>query len=93
MLFSRDHRQDGTDHQRRIYATYEIIYTFVDFIAAILFVIGSIMFFSETWEVFGTWLFLIGSLCFAAKPSLRLIRELKLASMGDVDDLADRFAP
>lgn len=91
MLFSRDYLKHGNDRQRRIYATYEIIYTLVDFIAAILFVIGSIMFFSAAWETFGTWLFLLGSLCFAAKPSLRLMREIKLASIGDVEDLASRF--
>ncbi|SEJ93999.1 YrhK-like protein [Cribrihabitans marinus] len=90
MLFSRD-RQHGSDRQRRIYAAFEIVYTLVDFTAAILFVIGSIMFFSPDWERFGTWLFLTGSLCFAAKPTLRLVRELKLAAIGDVDDLADRL--
>jgi hypothetical protein len=36
-------------------------------------------------------LFLVGSLLFAAKPTLRLIREIKLYRMGDVDDLAHRF--
>ena len=90
MLFSRDHRQ-GTDRQRRIYAAFEIAYTFVDFAAAICFVIGSVMFFFEEWQTPGTWLFLIGSILFALKPTLRLARELKLAAMGDDTDLADRF--
>ena len=90
MLFKRDHRQ-GNDEQRRIYAVFEIIYTLVDFIAALCFIVGSVMFFFEEWQTPGTWLFLIGSICFALKPTLRLVRELKLAAMGDDTDLADRF--
>jgi len=90
MLFSRDHSH-GTDRQRHIYAAFEIAYTFVDFIAALCFIVGSVMFFFENWQTFGTWLFLIGSICFALKPTLRLVRELKLAAMGDDTDLAKRF--
>ena len=90
MLFIHDHRK-GTDRQRSIYAAFEITYTFVDFAAALCFVVGSVMFFSEDWQTFGTWLFLIGSICFALKPTLRLIRELKLAAIGDDKDLAQRF--
>ncbi|HKK97410.1 MAG TPA: YrhK family protein [Marivita sp.] len=90
MLFKRDHRR-GNDEQRRIYAVFEIIYTLVDFIAALCFIVGSVMFFFEEWQTPGTWLFLIGSICFALKPTLRLVRELKLAAMGDDTDLADRF--
>ncbi|MFC3613729.1 YrhK family protein [Lutimaribacter marinistellae] len=90
MLFQKDHRSDGTNRQKRVYAMFELAYTAVDFAAATLFVIGSIMFFSEDWQTQGTWMFLIGSICFALKPTLRLARELKLAAMGDVDDLAKR---
>jgi hypothetical protein len=90
MLFSRDHRI-GTDRQRKTYALFEIAYTLVDFVAALCFVVGSVMFFSEAWQTPGTWLFLIGSICFALKPTLRLVRELKLAAMGDDKDLANRF--
>ena len=79
-----------TRRSRRIYAAYEIVYTFVDFGAAICFVVGSVMFFSEAWMRPGTWLFLIGSILFAAKPSIRLIRELRLMSEGRAADLAER---
>ncbi|MAS45580.1 YrhK-like protein [Albimonas donghaensis] len=75
----------------RIWATYELIYTGVDFGAAICFVIGSIMFFSEAWMVPGTWLFLIGSVLFAAKPSLRLAREIQLLRRGGAEALAQGF--
>ncbi len=90
MLFQRPLR-DQNDRSRRLYAAFEIVYTAIDFMAALLFVIGSVMFFYAAWERTGTWLFLIGSLLFAAKPTLRLVRELKLAAMGDTEDLAERI--
>ncbi len=88
MLFEKDHRQDP-DNCRR-YAIYEIAYTLIDFTAALLFVVGSVMFFYESWQTTGTWLFLIGSLCFAAKPTIRLVRDIHLAAMGDTEDLAKK---
>lgn len=91
MLFTQNHRADPAKTRR--YALYEIAYTVVDFAAAILFVIGSIMFFSDNWQTTGTWMFLIGSLCFAAKPTIRLVRDVHLAAMGDHEDLAERLRP
>ncbi|PFG64652.1 YrhK-like protein [Thioclava sp. ES.031] len=81
---------EQTPEQRRFVALTEIAYTVVDFGAAFCFVIGSIFFFYESLMIPGTWLFLIGSLLFAAKPSIRLWRELKLLEMGDYKDLAQR---
>lgn len=75
---------------KRRYALFEIAYTVVDFGAAICFVVGSIMFFSEAWLIPGTWLFLLGSILFACKPSIRLWRELRLFATGDIDTLAER---
>lgn len=92
MLFLEDHRR-GSDAQRRLYALFEILYTAIDFSAAALFVIGSFMFLSEEWTRTGTYLFIVGSFLFAAKPTLRLVRELKLAAMGDTADLAKRLDP
>lgn len=88
-LFHRDRRNDSAAH-RRIYARFEIAYTMVDFLAALMFIIGSVMFFSDAWVTTGTWLFLIGSFFFAAKPTLRLWREVKLYRLGDMEDLARR---
>lgn len=34
--------------------------------------------------------FLIGSALFALKPAIRFVRELRLAAMGDEEDLAER---
>ncbi len=90
MLFEKNTRDRSAEH-RRTYAIFELFYTVIDFAAAFLFIIGSIMFFSEAWTYTGTWLFLIGSIFFAMKPALRLIRELKLAAIGDTEDLAERF--
>ena len=88
-LFQRDTR-DQSMASRRLWARYEIAYTLVDFGAALCFVVGSVMFFSEAWQVFGTWLFLLGSILFAAKPTLRLLREIHLYRLGDMQDLARR---
>ena len=90
MLFSHDHRHAGPRSQR-IYALFEIVYTLVDFGAAFLFLVGSVMFLYDDWTHFGTWLFIIGSVLFCAKPTIRLLRELKLAAICDTEDLANRL--
>ncbi|MFW2541202.1 YrhK family protein [Primorskyibacter sp. 2E107] len=91
-LFSHENRQK-TPETRRIFAAFEIAHTLVDFTAAICFLIGSILFFWKAYETPAIWLFVIGSFFFAMKPTLKLIRELKLAAMGDAEDLADRYEP
>lgn len=80
------------------YAWFELAYTTVDVCAALLFVVGSVMFFSENWQTAGTWCFLIGSICFALKPTLRIIRELRYVEEDvryveedDYEDLAKRY--
>lgn len=81
-----------TPQQARRYALFEILHTVVDFAAASLFVIGSVLFFFEQSMILGTWCFLFGSLFFAAKPTIRLAREIWLARLQDVDQLA-KMAP
>jgi len=83
------HRRYVSDEE--YYAWFELAYTTVDVCAALLFVVGSIMFFSTEWLTVGTWCFLIGSLCFALKPTLRIIRELRYVRNNDLEDLAKRF--
>lgn len=90
MLFRPDQHTYSEDDLRR-YAVFEIIYTLIDFAAVNLFLIGSVMFLSEAWQTPGTWLFIAGSVLFATKPTLRLIRELRLAAAGDEKDLGARF--
>ena len=83
------HRKYVSDEE--YYAWFELAYTTVDVCAALLFVVGSIMFFSQDWQTVGTWFFLIGSVCFALKPTLRIIRELRYVRNNDLEDLAKRF--
>ncbi len=88
-LFNPKNRTQSHEH-RRIYALYEVWYTAVDFGAALSFVIGSILFFSDSTMTAATWLFLIGSILFAAKPTIRLLREIKYLRMGNYEALAER---
>lgn len=74
--------------QRRLHALVKVAYTAVDFGAALCFIIGSLFFFRESLKLAGTWLFLVDSVLFAAKPAIRLFRELKLLRMREYDDLA-----
>lgn len=88
-LFDPHARETSREHER-VYAAYEIAYTVVDFCAAMAFLAGSVLFFWDSTLYAGTWLFVIGSALFALKPTLRLLRELKFASMGDEKTLAER---
>lgn len=87
-LFDPKNRNRSAEHTR-IYAIYELWYTVVDFSAAGAFVIGSVLFFFDTTQFAATWLFLIGSLLFGAKPTIRLMRELRYLRMGEIDKLAE----
>jgi hypothetical protein len=78
-----------TPQQARRYALFEVLHTVVDFAAAFLFIIGSILFFFEQTMLAGTWCFLVGSFFFATKPTIRLAREIWLARSKDVDRLAE----
>ena len=73
------------------YALYELAYTAVDVAAAIFFISGSLLFFSEDLQTAGTWCFLSGSTCFALKPTLRIIREIRYYEDDDLEGLADKF--
>lgn len=88
-LFNPSNRSKSPKHER-LYAIYEVWYTAVDFAAAFLFVIGSVFFFWADTETLATWMFLVGSICFALKPTIRLVRELHYLSLGDFDQLATR---
>ncbi|HPD93144.1 MAG: YrhK family protein [Rhodobacter sp.] len=89
-LFHPENRTRSSRHAR-VWAAYEIAYTFVDFSAAGLFVVGSILFLSPATTYAATWLFIVGSVFFGLKPTIRLIRELKLVSLGEDDQVARRL--
>ena len=83
MKLFRTRRFDASSRHRQVYSAYEIAYTTVDWLAAVLFTIGSIMFLYDDLMKVGTWLFIIGSVCFALRPTIRLARELHLARLGE----------
>ncbi|MGQ7846424.1 YrhK family protein [Granulosicoccus sp. 3-233] len=87
-LFDPDNHQ-RSDRHKRIYAYTEVAYTTVDFLAALLFVIGSILFFSQSTTEIGTWLFLIGSILFGMRPTIKLFREIAYLRIGDLEDAAN----
>ena len=86
-LFNPDNHNKSENH-KRVYAMCEIAYTVVDFLAAALFVIGSILFFKESTTYFGTWLFVVGSVLFGLRPTIKLYREIAYLRLGDYDDIA-----
>ncbi|QUS36911.1 hypothetical protein GR316_06350 [Falsirhodobacter algicola] len=86
-LFRHENRE-GSEHARRLYARYEIARTAVEFAAAICFLVGSVFFFYDALMTAATWLFTIGSVLFAARPTLKLVREIRLYRMGKTGKLA-----
>ncbi len=85
-IFRHETSHDDAESQR-VYAQYTIARTFVDFAAGACFLIGSIMMFWSSLDYASTWLFVIGSVLFAAKPTITLLRELKLYRLGEIRKL------
>ena len=72
----------------KLYALYEIAFTVADFSAALLFLVGSVLFFYPSLENQAIWCFVVGSAFFALKPTLRLARELHDLAIGDYADIS-----
>ncbi|MBF4628253.1 YrhK family protein [Curtobacterium flaccumfaciens] len=66
----------------RIRGVYETISIINDVMVALWFIVGSVLFFSETTTTAGTWLFLIGSIQLLIRPVIRLSRRLHLGRVG-----------
>ncbi len=64
-----------------MYWKYQVIRTLVDFGAAVCFVIGSAFFFFARLSTEADWLFLIGSILFALKPTIDVVRSAHLRSL------------
>ena len=79
-LFDHALRSATADHAELV-RKYELYRTVVEFLAAATFVIGSIFFFYPGLVFAGTWLFLVGSILFAVRPTIRLLLELRLANL------------
>jgi hypothetical protein len=52
-----------------------------DVLIGVLFLVGSILFFSEATVVAGTWLFVAGSVLMLIRPTIRLSRRLHLTRL------------
>ncbi|TYC65852.1 cobalamin biosynthesis protein CobQ [Stappia sp. BW2] len=77
-----DHRlRTASQTHVEIVRKYELYRTIVEFLAALTFLVGSIFFFYDSLIYAGTWLFVIGSVLFAVRPTVRLILELRLANL------------
>ena len=68
---------DLTPRHLEIYRRYQVVRTAVDFGAAACFVLGSVFFFHSTTKA-ADWLFLIGSILFAVKPTIDVVRSVHL---------------
>lgn len=86
MLFDPNAHKKSAAHSK-IYAWTEILRTLVDFLAALLFLIGSFLFFDESTTYVGTWLFVVGSVLFGLRPTIKLYRELRYLQLGDYEDI------
>lgn len=78
-----------TPAHEQISARYELIITCLSLVAALAFVIGSILFLDPDHVRAGTWFFVFGSAFFALAPLLKLYLEYKLMQLpkgaSDVD--------
>jgi len=51
---------------------YEVASIVNDFLIAVWFLVGSVMFLSDKWTTPGTWLFILGSFQLLIRPAIRL---------------------
>ena len=72
---------DLTPRHLEIFWRYQVVRTGVDFGAATCFVVGSVCFFYESLTLLADWLFLIGSVLFAIKPTIDMVRSTHLARL------------
>ncbi|MFS4506165.1 YrhK family protein [Clavibacter sp. Sh2141] len=61
---------------------YEVASIVNDVMVAAWFVVGSVLFFSESTTTAGTWLFLLGSVQLMIRPLIRLSRRVHLTRVG-----------
>lgn len=66
------------DEELLIRKRYEVLSILNDILVALWFVVGSVLFFWESTNTEGTWLFLFGSIELAVRPVIRLARHVHL---------------
>lgn len=57
---------------------YEVVSIANDILIGVWFLVGSILFFSESSAYWGTWLFVLGSVEMLVRPVIRLVRRVHL---------------
>lgn len=83
---SRSWMNFESDQHSEVYGNYQKIYDSIDALAAIAFIVGSVLFFSEKTQTVGTWLFLIGSIFFAVRPCIHVARDFHMARLSTDDE-------
>lgn len=79
--FNPANAQKSEKHEN-LYQAYGYLYNAVDLIAGLCFAAGSVCFFFEgVVKTAGVWLFVVGSVLFVTRPSIKLAREAHLASL------------
>ena len=68
----------GSREELVIRNRYETLSILNDLLIAVWFLVGSILFFSESTTYAGTWLFVLGSAQLMLRPSIRLARRFHL---------------
>ena len=69
---------DLSPRHLEMYWRYQVVRTAVDFGAAMCFVLGSVFFFYKSMSVAADWLFFAGSILFAVKPTIDMVRSVHL---------------
>ncbi|KAA5605897.1 hypothetical protein F1188_08910 [Roseospira marina] len=64
------------DRLQELHDLYALVHLLVDFLAGLTFTVGSVLFFWPATETPAIWLFVIGSVLFMAKPTVRLVHML-----------------
>ena len=76
-----------------VFWRYQVVRTLVDFGAALSFVVGSLCFFFDSTQIAADWLFLVGSILFAAKPTIDVVRSAHLKRLPGQSDGPLHHAP
>lgn len=67
--------REAFEAEKKIHERFEWLHIANDYISAILFLVGSIMFLKDAWHIAATWLFIIGSVFFLFAPILRTLNK------------------
>jgi hypothetical protein len=87
------HLADLSPDHVALYWRYQVVRTLVDFGAAVCFVIGSAFFFFDSMATPADWLFLVGSILFALKPTIDVVRSAHLKRLPGQADGPAHHAP